>query len=55
MDICFDETSVNMDGQDVIQAIYTDITEKKKLQLEIEKDQRVETESLRAAIDIDYL
>ncbi len=45
---------INMDGQDVIQAIYTDITEKKKLQLEIEKDQRVETESLRAAIDIAY-
>lgn len=45
---------INMDGKDVIQAIYTDITEQKKLQLEVEKNRRVETESLRAAIDIAY-
>lgn len=45
---------INMDGKDVIQAIYTDITEQKEMQLEIEKSRRVETESLRAAIDIAY-
>lgn len=44
----------NMDGKEVIQAIYTDITNEKKMRLEIEKNRRVETESLRAAIDIAY-
>lgn len=44
----------NMDGKDVIQAIYTDVTNEKKMRLEIEKSRRVETESLRAAIDIAY-
>lgn len=44
----------NMDGKEVIQAIYTDITNEKKMRLEIEKSRRVETESLRAAIDIAY-
>lgn len=45
---------INMDGKDVIQAIYMDITEEKKMRLEIEKSRRVETESLRAAIDVAY-
>lgn len=44
----------NMDGKEVIQAIYTDITNEKKMRLEIEKSRRVETEALRAAIDIAY-
>lgn len=45
---------INMDGKDVIQAIYTDITNEKKMRFEIEKSRRVETESLRAAIDTAY-
>lgn len=45
---------INMEDQDVIQAIYTDITEEKQMRLAIEKNQRVETQALRTAIENAY-
>ncbi len=44
------ERLINADGIEVIQAIFTDITEKKKLQLEREQEQLLENRSLRAAV-----
>lgn len=44
------ERLVNADGIEVIQAIFTDITERKKFQLEREQDQLIENQSLRAAV-----
>lgn len=44
------ERLVNADGLQVIQAIFTDITEKKELQLEREHEQMIEHRSLQAAV-----
>lgn len=45
---------LNMDGIDVIQAIFTDITEEKRMRLEMEKSHQLEMKSLRTALDIAY-
>lgn len=45
---------VNSDGLEVIQAIFTDITEMRLLQMEREKEQMVENKSLRVAICTAY-
>ncbi len=44
------ERLINADGIEVVQAIFTDITEKKKFQLEREQEQLIENRSLRAAV-----
>ena len=41
---------VNADGQEVIQAVFTDVTDIKQLELEQERQQLIENRSLRAAI-----
>lgn len=48
------ERIVNTDGIEVIQAIFTDITEMKRLQAEQEQEMRIENRSLRAAICTAY-
>ena len=48
------ERLVNADGIQVIQAIFTDITKTKKLQLEREQEQLLENRSLRAAVCAAY-
>ena len=45
---------VNADGQEVIQAVFTDITELKRMELEQEREQMIENRSLRAAICTAY-
>ena len=45
---------VNADGREVIQAVFTDVTEIKKLELSQEREQLVENRSLRAAICTAY-
>lgn len=44
------ERLINADGIEVIQAIFTDITEKKKFELEREQEQLIENRSLRVAV-----
>lgn len=44
----------NADGEEVIQAVFTDITEIKRLELEQEQQQMIENRSLRAAICTAY-
>lgn len=44
------ERLINADGIEVIQVIFTDITERKKLQIEREQEQFIENRSLRAAV-----
>lgn len=43
------ERLLNADGQDVIQAIFTDVTEVKLMELDREREQLIENRSLRAA------
>ena len=45
---------VNADGQEVIQAVFTDVTDIKQLELEQERQQLIENRSLRAAICTAY-
>ena len=45
---------INTDGMEVNQAVFVDITENKKLQLEQEKERLIENRSLRAAICTAY-
>lgn len=45
---------VNADGQEVIQAVFTDVTDIKELELEQERQQLIENRSLRAAICTAY-
>lgn len=45
---------INADGEEVIQAVFTDITEIKRLELEQEQQQLIENRSLRAAICTAY-
>lgn len=48
------ERLMNADGQDVVQAIYTDTTELRDLQLAQEREQLIENRALRAAICTAY-
>lgn len=48
------ERLTNTEGQQVIQAIFTDITETKRLQQEREQEQNIENQALRAAIYTAY-
>lgn len=48
------ERLINADGIEVIQALYTDITDTKKLQLEREQGQLMENNALRAALATAY-
>lgn len=44
------ERIINADGLDVVQAVFTDVTELQLIQIEQEKEQLIENRSLRAAI-----
>ena len=48
------ERLVNANGEEVIQAVFNDITETKKLEIEREQEQRLENQLLRAAIQAGY-
>ena len=41
---------VNADGEEVIQAVFTDITEVRRIEIESERQRLIENQSLRAAI-----
>ena len=45
---------INVDGVEVIQAVFTDVTELKRLEMEKEQEEFVENQSLRAAICTAY-
>ena len=45
---------MNADGEEVIQAVFTDITEVRRIEIESERQRLIENQSLRAAICTAY-